>query len=223
MMKPPVMTLHEQIDFFFASPLTLQSGFASTLNLNRREVQDCLLGDVIAEDAVVTDPRRHRLFATVMVIAAGVDLLGKFYAGSDKTGKPGVIGDRIVEFTARFVFAGKPNATELAKVLYHGCRNPMVHSFTLHSTHYQMSLTFGPALSSGAIWRAQGTTDKFLINVDGLYVAYIAAIRRYEADLRGDPALQAKFAKMFPSYGFIPMWEARLERTMTQTNPGGVL
>jgi hypothetical protein len=82
------MTLQEQIDFFFAPPLPMQTGSASsTLHLNRREVQDCLIGDVVAEDKVLSDPRpRHRLFATVMVIASGVDLLAKFYAGSDKSG-----------------------------------------------------------------------------------------------------------------------------------------
>ena len=57
------MTIREQIDFFFAPPLPMQSGESlSTLHLNRREVQDCL-------------------------IAAGIDLLAKFYAGSDRSGK----------------------------------------------------------------------------------------------------------------------------------------
>src|SRR5262245_24325897 len=91
----------------FASPHAVQSGFVSTLYLNRREVQDCILGDVIAEDAVAADPRRHRLFATVMVISAGIDLLAKFYAGSDKSGGPGGVGDRIVGFAERFMFTGK--------------------------------------------------------------------------------------------------------------------
>jgi hypothetical protein len=169
-------------------------------------------GDVIAEDAVVADPRRHRLFATVMVIVAGIDLLAKFYAGSDKSGGRGGVGDRIVGFAERFMFAGKPKARELGEVLYEGCRNPMLHSFTLHSAKYRMSLTVGPALSSGAIWRAQGAADTFVVSVEGLYVAYITAIRSYEAELRRDIDLQAKFALMFPSYGGIPMWQAVLER-----------
>jgi hypothetical protein len=209
---PPTMTLPEQIDFFFAPPLVQQSGFVSSLYLNRREVQDCLLGDVIDEDAVGTDPRRHRLFATVMVISAGIDLLAKFYAGSDKSGGPGGVGDRIVGFAERFMFSGKPKARELAEVIHQGCRNPMLHSFTLHSAKYRMALTVGSALSSGAIWCAPGSPDTFVINVEGLYVAYIGAIRSYEAELRARSDLQADFALMFPAYGGIPVWQAVLER-----------
>jgi hypothetical protein len=96
----------DQIDFFFAPPLPMQTGSpVITLHLNRREVQDCLLGDVIPEDRVLADPRRHRLFATAMVILAGIDLLAKFYAGSDATDQ---VGQRIVRFAERFSFSGQP-------------------------------------------------------------------------------------------------------------------
>jgi hypothetical protein len=74
-----------------------------------------------------------------------------------------------------------------------------------------MSLTVGPALNSGAIWRAQGTTDTFVVHVEGLYLAHITAIHAYEVELRRDPDLQAKFGLMLPLYGGIRMWQAVLE------------
>jgi hypothetical protein len=210
------MTLAEQIDFFFAPPLPMQIGpSVSTLHLNRREAQDCLLGDVIAEDSVVADPRAHRLFATVMVIAAGLDLLGKFYAGTDKSGGSGGVGDRIIDFGERFVFTGLPSACEFAEVLYYGCRNPMLHSFTLHNNRFKITLTND--LSSSAIWRAKAPSGSisYVVSVRGLYGAYIGAIGRYEAALRTDSALQANFTAMFAIYGVIGVvsWVAeRMDR-----------
>jgi hypothetical protein len=198
------MTLSEQIDFFFAPPLPEQGGsLKSILHLNRREVQDCLLGDVIAEDQVVSDSRNHRLFATVMVIAAGIDLLGKFYAGSDKIGGPGGVGDRIIDFAERFMFAEQPIAHELAEVFYFGCRNPMLHSFTPHNDRFRITLT--NELPSGAIWRATAPDGSiaYVVSVRGLYKAFIDAINRYRVELDKDPDLQAKFAAMFPDYGSI--------------------
>lgn len=133
--QPPAMTLKEQIEFFFAPPLPPQLGSSkSTLHLNRQEAQDCLIGTVVPEADVVSDSRRrHRLFATAMVIAAGIDRLGKFYAGTDKSGGKMGVGDRIIEFAERFMFTGQPSARTFAEVLYYGCRNPMLHAFTLPS------------------------------------------------------------------------------------------
>ena len=72
-------SIQEQIGFFFTPPFPMQSvGRVSTLRLVRQEAQECLIGDVIPEDHVISDPRkRHQLFATTMVIMAGVDLLSQ--------------------------------------------------------------------------------------------------------------------------------------------------
>ena len=78
---PKFRTRQEQIDFFFAQPFPKQPGpFFSSLHLARQEMQDCLIGTVVAEDAILVYPgKRHRLFATVMVIMSGIDLLAQFY------------------------------------------------------------------------------------------------------------------------------------------------
>ena len=71
------MTLDEKIALFFKgpAPITELGTFGSRFML-RREAQDCRIGKVIGEDAVIDEAMRgeHRLFATLMVVMAGVDL-----------------------------------------------------------------------------------------------------------------------------------------------------
>jgi hypothetical protein len=196
------MTVLEQIDFFFAPPVPMQAdGIVSTLHLVRRESQDCFLGDVITEDRVPYDSRpRRRLFATTMVVMAGIDLLAKFYAGSDDNGK---VGDRIRTFASAFLFAGNPRADEFADVLYIGCRNPLLHSFTLHQKKYLIALVDRQGI--GVIWRTRGTPEVYMIDVEGVFVGFLKAVAAYEAVLRNDPTLQKNFEKMFQSYGTLRM------------------
>lgn len=84
------MNLEEKLGLFFKEPTIkpVQGQAQGTLYLLRREIQDCLIGKVLAEGQVPEEASKdpHRIFATVMVIAAGVDLLAKFYAGSDDVG-----------------------------------------------------------------------------------------------------------------------------------------
>ena len=126
--------IQELIEFFFmpphVAPHLAQQGFlTSSLYLNRREAQDCWLGKVIDEQFAVVDAESNRLFATVMVIVSGIDLLSKFYAGKD--GIKGS-GKRFKRFAERYMFGSCPSPQRLAEVLYLGCRNPMLHSFTLY-------------------------------------------------------------------------------------------
>jgi hypothetical protein len=204
------LPIAEQIAFFFAPPLPPQSGPAlSTLYLNRQEAQDSLIGTVVPEAEVVRHGRKlHRLFATTMVIAAGVDLLAKFYAGADHSGRKGGVADRIIGFAERFMFRGAPLGHTLAEVFYEGCRNPMLHSFTLENTKFVMSLT--DQMEAAPIWRAKAPDSavSYLLSVPGLYLAYVATIARYQSALAADAVLQANFAKMFPTYGFIEVWSA---------------
>lgn len=190
------MTTQEQIDFFFAPPLPMQTGASlSPLHLLRREAQDCLIGDVIPEHDVISDPRRHRLFATTMVMMAGIDLLAKFYAGSDQSGQ---VGKRFEAFARDFIVNGD---RDLAKALYEGCRNPLLHSFTLHSATARVAIAREVDSSHGAVWRLDATT--FVVSVEGLYRAFVGAVNAYQTELAGRADLQANFVAMFPSYGTI--------------------
>jgi hypothetical protein len=94
--------LGDDLAFFFARPTVpferhAQRDQQSVLYLVRREAQDCLIGKVVPESQVLRQFDQHRLFATVMVVFAGIDLVAKFAADND--------ADREVRY--RFVgFAG---------------------------------------------------------------------------------------------------------------------
>lgn len=193
--------LPKKIDFFFAPPLPEQVGDnVSPLHLVRREMQDCLIGGVISEDQVISSHmKRHRLFATTMVIMAGIDLLAKFYAGSDANNEA---GKRIIDFVSEFMFKGHPSTKDCAEALYYGCRNPLLHSFTLHSgKKYSVALT--SFMNHGIVGYVDGVPGLYLISVEGLFLGFVKAIQKYESSLRGSADLQSNFGSMFNSYGSI--------------------
>ena len=194
------MTLPEQIDFFFAPPLPLQAGAVrSPLYLVRQEMQDCLIGTLVAEDAIITHPgERHRLFATVMVIMSGIDLLAKFHAGNDASGG---VYDRFKAFVSAFIFARYPAPDEYADVLYYGCRNPLLHSFNVRQKKYAIAVI--EKGSGTPVWRIKGHPTGFVISVEGLVQAFVKAVHDYETAVRAKADLQANFSAMFPDYGSI--------------------
>ncbi len=194
-------TLPQQIEFFFAPPLPPQAGVASPLHLLRREAQLCLLGDVVPEESVGSDQRRNRLFATCMVIMAGIDLLAKFHAGDDADGKS---RKRFETFLSEYVSSGPATATmSFAEVIYLGFRNPVVHSFSLYSKKVTVSLAQG--LGRGAVVRPVGRgpdePEQFVISLEDLFLAFLHAVREYQSDLKTRDDLQGNFARMFPLYG----------------------
>jgi hypothetical protein len=154
------MTPQEQIKFFFAPPLPPQSGRVSPLHLLRREAQLCLIGDVIPEDHVMSDHRRDRLFATSLVIMAGIDLLAKCYRGDDNDRQ---VADRFTTFAEDFIFTGQASASEFADVLYYGWRNPLVHSFTMHSRKLMIAVVLGFP-GSGVVTRIVGEPAGYAMN-----------------------------------------------------------
>ena len=194
------MTLDEEIDFFFAPPLPPQTaGVQSPLHLVRRELQDCLTGTVVPEHLFLADRGdRHRLFATVMVIMSGIDLLAKFYAGSDASGQVGV---RFTRFAGAFIFKGYLAPEEYADVLYYGCRNPVTHSFNVRQQKYKIFIADGPR--DVAVLRARNEPGCFVVCVEGLALAFIAAVREYETLVRNDTSARYAFSTMFFNYGSI--------------------
>jgi hypothetical protein len=204
-----MMTTDQKIDLFFRNPAEEPDGsIQGVLYLLRREVQDCFIGKVVPEDQVIAESQkdRHRLFATVMVIMAGIDLLAKFYAGSDENGG---VGSRIRTFAREFVFADLPSAQLFSEVLYEGCRNPMLHSFALQNKRFRMTLMQG--FSHGVLRRVKGQPDWFVLSVEGLYVAFVRAVKAYEVQVRTNPQTQEKFVRMFEDYGSIGMQSYHVE------------
>ena len=136
-----------------------------------------------------------------MVIVSGIDLLAKFYAGSDEVGR-GKIEGRVVRFAKKYLFGEERNAGELAVALHAGFRNPISHSFSLHSKTHRMTL-ISDGVDDGAIWRMRDDKNAFTVSLEGLFGAFIRAIHAYEADVRASAELQANFEKMFEHYGAI--------------------
>lgn len=199
------MAVRDDIERFFAPPHPQQGGFAkSSLHQNRREVQGVFIRRAIAESQVLKqDPKgRHSLFATCMVIGAGIDLLSKFHAGGDKGG----VGVRFKTFLEQYMFKGRADAADRAAVVYEGVRCPMVHSFTLHSKKHHVSVvSHVPELERQSVWRSKKNRNDFMVSVEGLFADYVKAIRAYKRDLLKRPDLQKNFAAVLPDYGYIRM------------------
>jgi len=196
------MALDEQITFFFAVPDPEQEGeVRSTLHQLRREAQDCLIGKVVAEELVIDEARKdpHRLFATVMVLMAGIDLLSKLYAGSDKKGE---VKRRFLDFSRRYVVNGSGDVDERAEALYQGLRNPLIHSFTLHSEEYQMRLVVFQG-QGHPVWLRKSDSKQVIVSIAGVFDAFVRAVRAYEEDLRRDVDLRARFSAMYAKYGTV--------------------
>jgi hypothetical protein len=193
------MSLDDKIAFFFKQPAPItELGTFSSLFMLRREAQDCLIGKVIDEDAVISEAMReeHRLFATLMVILAGVDLLSKFYAGLDDNGG---VGARIKEFAARYMFPNAKNPDRSAMALYLGLRNPLLHSFTLYDR--QLEIWVVNRRPNFDIFENPEKPGHFLISVEGVYLAFVRGLKAYHAELATSTDLRTKFEAMYEKYG----------------------
>jgi hypothetical protein len=159
-----------------------------------------------------------------MAICAGIDLLGKFFAGNDTTGK---VESRFRKFSQKYFHLSKKQAITVFQL-----RNSLLHSFGLYSEKSK-KLTFITKffnfLKSGLIkffkpnskklglltqkkWRFILSTkqsqlisslepDKYEINIEIFRSEFEKAITEYEKDFKREATLQVNFSKMFVNYG----------------------
>jgi len=204
-------TLKGKIAHFFCEPVDSPPNGpgpegVSTLYLLRREVQDCLFGSICEERQALTQPERRRIFASAMVIFAGIDLLARF-ACSDVAGT----GQRFESFLQRFAHVdGRPmRPTEAGAVWAY--RNALMHSFGFHFLATDgriIPLHMYQADRPGPVVRQRG--DGWELSVDDLYEMFALAIERYEEALKADVGLQAKFEAAWDKYGTIYVRGAHL-------------
>jgi len=207
----------EEIDFFFAPPTPQQPpGRVSRLHLLRRELQDCIVGGEPTNDELAPLRRPpeewHRLFATCLVLWAGVDLLSKFYFGKPE----GTTGAEFQRFARRMLML-KPNrlsAKRQAEILYVGMRSPMVHAFGLHTAGQpattkrparapiKVTLAFGRDL--GYFVARDAAPHTYDVNFTQLYARFILSIGRYRATLKSAER-RRHFRKVFREIGTINM------------------
>ena len=152
------------------------------------------------ENIVLTIPMTHRrLFAAAAVIWSALDLLAKCHAGDDAIGKA---GDRFKIFLEKFVVCSTAEPALFAEVLYLGCRNPLIHSFGLHSKRHTGPL-IGNVDGLDVIQRDKADPARFLVSIEGLYWQFVAGVWAYEKALRASLDLQRSFEPMFDRYGML--------------------
>jgi hypothetical protein len=174
------------IDLFFQDPETEPSspGRFGVLYLLRRDIKQCITTGQI-------------LWPATMAILAGIDLLGKFYAGEDGRG----VGRRFRSFIDNYF---QPISSDDAETIYQ-LRNALLHSFGLYSKSRANNYFFSLILPEAGplVQRHPQNREQYLISITALYDKFETAIERYRTELEADSDLQDKFSKMFPYYGAI--------------------
>jgi len=159
----------------------------SVLYLLRRDIAYCMGDDPSSVKA---------LFPGVMGILAGIDLLAKFYAGSDSSS----MGRRFRHFVRRYF---GPLSSREQEILYQ-LRNALMHSFALYAYDRRRNRVYRFELCDGGgpLLDPAGD-DRFRVHVRTLYQAFLNAVEAYRQDVQRDEVLQVHFAAMFPRYGWI--------------------
>jgi len=131
-----------------------------------------------------------------MAILAGIDLLAKFYAGSDKINE---VGPRFRKFIGKYFSPLSPNDQETVYQL----RNSLLHSFGLYSeTAKGRKYQFALGQDLGNFISSPGT-DVYVIDIRELHRRFESAVIQYQSELENDPTLEKYFSTLFAKYGAI--------------------
>lgn len=172
-------------DLFFEAPSTVPQppGRFGILHLLRRDIDQCM-GNKI-------------MWPAAMLVLAGVDLLGKFFAGTDA---PRGVGQRFDAFLKQYF----TTMTPADHAVIYQLRNALLHSFGLYSKNnsgqkYHFVVTpfeTGPVVTSEP-------NDVYVVHLPVLRAEFDTAVNAYQNELSGNARLQANFTAMFPNYGGI--------------------
>jgi hypothetical protein len=179
-------------DLFFEPPTTHRPppDRYGLLHLLRRDVIQCL-----GRDPTSNAKLEHRaLWPAAMGILAGIDLLAKYFAGTDQGG----VGSRYCEYLKRYC---QPLGPDDAETLYQ-FRNALMHSFGLYSkSRTGRVYRFGMSLCGSTLIK-QGQKNDYVINLFVLHERFEQSVSRFQSDLDANTNLQTKFKAMFPNYGY---------------------
>lgn len=200
------------LNWFFRSPRSVPGPGEtfSQLYLLRRDIDTCFGTD--PNTGAISQPldkgsgapmNCQAIWPGTMAILAGIDLLGKFLVGTDKTRGPGnvTVGERFRKFTQRYLSLSKSD-TDLVYQL----RNSLLHSFGLYSEETDnkgnVRATYNFILSRGSGTVVQHVKDDYYqVDVQHLRELFEQAVAKYEADLREDhQELSEKFYAMLPKH-----------------------
>ncbi len=204
------------LDWFFRSSRSAPNRGErfSQLYLLRRDIDTCFgVNPNTGLPFCVVDPTTgartscEAIWPGTMAILAGIDLLGKFRAGTDVTRGPGSVSvrQRFVDFSRLYLSLSETDAY----LVYH-LRNSLLHSFGLNSEKTDdkgtVTATYDFILSRGAGKLLEHfTSDFYRVDVQCLRDLFERAIARYEAELRDNSRsdyqdLNDKFNAMFPKH-----------------------
>jgi hypothetical protein len=133
-----------------------------------------------------------------MGMFAGIDLMAKFFAGSDT----GSVGPRFRTFMGQF-FTGLSPAD--AETIYQ-LRNAIMHSFGFYSRDKKTGREYRFQLFDG---RKSGPlvhhlkAEYYRVDVIAFHDAFERAVNKFATAIDGDSALQSKFTAMFLNYGWM--------------------
>jgi hypothetical protein len=197
-------------DLFFSSPEVTFGPplWFSVLYLLRRDINSCM--------GIDSDSKKCRmdraLWPGAMAIMAGIDLLAKFYAGSDD----GKVGARFSKFLLGFFDLGsKDDADYIWKL-----RNALMHSFGLFSrdpewekkcakgkkvVEYRFALTYSQTfkLIESSTVENQNIEKSICVDVKIFHDEFERAVERYRQALEQNKTLKENFQKIFKHYGQI--------------------
>ena len=191
-------------EFFFTDPQAqVPDGRTSVLYLLRREIQDCLFGQIGDERKTLLLEGRSRLFASTMVTFSGLDLLSIFASGKDSWQGA---GKRFQSFLVRFGAMTDEQAAAVWRF-----RNSLMHSFGLYHRTPQgtpiLAWIFQQDNPAPVVRRVDeplvggGSIEGWELSVDDLYELFVTAMSNYRERLVEDADLQSGFAAVFPHYG----------------------
>lgn len=185
-------------DIFFQDPQNYRNppGVYGVLHLLRRDIFICMGIDPSTKQLIP----HSTLWPGAMAILAGIDLLAKYYAGSDEIGN---VGKRFCSFLGAYFKQISVND----QVTIYQLRNSLLHSFGLYSertekgknvTKYHFIL--GQNLSQ---FISVQPNDVYVVDIRELHKRFESAVMMYENDIEKDKVLQSNFTKLFPKYGSI--------------------
>jgi hypothetical protein len=218
-----VMSIDEEIELFFKDPgIRTQVKDSSTLHLLRRDIYSCMgyINDDNKNEWIKCDKKKDPTrWPGAMVILAGIDLLGKFYDGNDKSCK---VANRFKAYYNKYIAPydkDEYNDKQNAEIIYQ-LRNSLLHSFGLYSKdtfnfkiyHFNVCINNKKLIEEGSdtIIKKEEDGKKYTIlfyriDIGILHDLFEGSIEKYKSDLMEDKTeMKNNFHNMFKNYGNAP-------------------
>jgi len=193
-MKTNDLSVEKKIEIFFQDPNEKKEipNIYGTLYLLRRDIFRCMGYDFDES----TFKNEAIIWPGAMTVLAGIDLLGKFYAGSDERNK---VSKRFRVFYSKYI------DDENAEIIYQ-LRNSLLHSFGLLSkAENKITYRFVVGASRDDLVRLLSKSANeiyYQVDLYTLWDKFEEGIIEYRKSLENEQ-LKDNFSIMFRDYGSI--------------------